>query len=162
MSSIDSVGGRDRRRAVAGIKDALRELRNQLSLLNHQVSRRLELKDVDLDCLELVQRLGPMTPGELARVAGLHPATLTGILDRLQRAGWVVRERDANAADRRAVAVRALKDRNPELFGLYAGMNSALDGLFDGYSEAELALLADFLRRTAALGRTAAEELGRD
>ncbi|ONI86741.1 MarR family transcriptional regulator [Saccharothrix sp. ALI-22-I] len=154
--------GRDRRRTVTVIKDALRELRNQLSLLNHQVSRRLELKDVDLDCLELVLEHGPMTPGELARRAGLHPATLTGILDRLQRAGWVTRERDPQAADRRAVTVRALKDRNAELFGLYAGMNSALDGLFEGYSEAELALLADFLRRTAELGRTATEELAGD
>ncbi|NUT46352.1 MAG: MarR family transcriptional regulator [Saccharothrix sp.] len=162
MSSKNVDGSRDRRRSVTAIKDALRELRNQLSLLNHQVSRRLELKDVDLDCLELVQRHGPLTPGELARRAGLHPATLTGILDRLQRAGWVTRERDPGAADRRAVAVRALKDRNPELYAQYTGMNAALDGLFEGYSEAELELLADFLRRTAALGRTATEELAQD
>jgi len=159
MSSISSGDGRDRRRTVVAIKDALRELRNQLSLLNHQVSRRLELKDVDLDCLELVQRHGAMTPGELARRAGLHPATLTGILDRLQRAGWVTRERDPDAADRRAVTVRAVKDRGPELFALYSRMNASMDDLFAGYSEAELALLADFLRRTTALGRTATEEL---
>lgn len=162
MSSKDSGDGRDRRRTVTAIKDALRQLRNQLSLLNHQVSRRLELKDVDLDCLELVQRHGPMTPGELARLAGVHPATLTGILDRLQRAGWVVRERDPDAADRRAVTVRALKDRNGELLGLYSGMNSSLDGLFDGYDDAELALLADFLRRATALGRTATDELAQE
>ncbi|MEU4766098.1 MarR family transcriptional regulator [Actinosynnema sp. NPDC023794] len=162
MSSISSGAARDRRRTGAAIKEALRELRNQLSLLNHQVSRRLELKDVDLDCLELVHKHGAMTPGELARLAGLHPATLTGILDRLQRAGWITRERDPDAADRRAVTVRALKERNPELFGLYSGMNASLDGLFAGYSEAELALVADFLRRTAALGRTATEELAQD
>lgn len=159
MSFISSGDARDRRRAVTAIKNALRELRSQLSLLNHQVSRRLELKDVDLDCLELVQEHGPLTPGELARRAGVHPATVTGILDRLQRAGWVVRERDPDAADRRAVTVRALKDRNPELFALYGPMNSSLDELFDGYDDAELALLADFLRRTAALGRTATDEL---
>ncbi|KOX24529.1 MarR family transcriptional regulator [Saccharothrix sp. NRRL B-16348] len=162
MSSISSGDARERRRTVTAIKEALRELRNQLSLLNHQVSRRLELKDVDLDCLELVQRHGAMTPGELARRAGLHPATLTGILDRLQRAGWITRERDPNAADRRAVTVRAVKDRNPELFSLYSGMNASLDDLFTGYSEAELALLADFLRRTTALGRTATEELAEE
>lgn len=162
MSSIHSGDPRARRRAVTAIKEALRELRNQLSLLNHQVGRRLELRDVDLDCLELVQKHGPLTPGELARRAGLHPATLTGVLDRLQKAGWVSRERDPLAADRRAVAVRALKDRNPELFGLYAGMNASMDALFDGYSEAELELLADFLRRTTALGRTATDELAGD
>ncbi|MBB5802415.1 DNA-binding MarR family transcriptional regulator [Saccharothrix ecbatanensis] len=162
MSSISSGSARDRRRTVTAIKEALRDLRNQLSLLNHQVGRRLELKDVDLDCLELILKHGAMTPGELARRAGLHPATLTGILDRLQKGGWVTRERDPQAADRRAVTVRPVKDRNAELFGLYSGMNSAMDGLFEGYSEDELALLADFLRRTTALGRTATEELSAD
>jgi DNA-binding MarR family transcriptional regulator len=162
MSFISSGSARDRRRTVTAIKEALRDLRNQLSLLNHQVGRRLELKDVDLDCLELILKHGAMTPGELARRAGLHPATLTGILDRLQKGGWVTRERDPQAADRRAVTVRPVKDRNAELFGLYSGMNSAMDGLFEGYSEDELALLADFLRRTTALGRTATEELSAD
>lgn len=71
----------------------------------------------------------------------------------------MTRERDPQAADRRAVTVRALKDRNPERLGLYGGMNSALDVLLEDYSEEELALLADFLRRTTALGRSATEEL---
>jgi DNA-binding MarR family transcriptional regulator len=162
MSSISSGDGRVRRRTVTAIKEALRELRNQLSLLNHQVGRRLDLKDVDLDCLELVHRHGPLTPGELARLAGLHPATLTGVLDRLQKAGWVTRERDPQAADRRAVTVRALKDRNPERLGLYGGMNSALDVLLEDYTEEQLALVADFLRRTTALGRSATEDLAGD
>ena len=48
-----------------------------------------------------------------------HPATITGILDRLERGRWVARERDPT--DRRAVVVRALRDRNAELFHLYSG-----------------------------------------
>ncbi|XVV00023.1 MarR family winged helix-turn-helix transcriptional regulator [Actinosynnema sp. CA-248983] len=161
MSSIGD-GGRARRRAVTGIKESLRELRNQLSLLNHQVGARLGLRDVDLDCLELVLEHGPLTPSALARRAGLHPATMTGVLDRLQKGGWVTRERDPDGADRRAVLVRAVKDRNAELFGLYAGMNSAMDDLLAGYSEPELALLADFLRRTTEAGRAATDDLAED
>src|SRR6185369_14698156 len=113
------------RRSTVAVKDALRELRNQLALLNHQVSAQLALKDVDLDCLELNARHGPLSPSALARRAGLHPATMTGILDRLQKGGWIVRERDPEAADRRSVAVRAVRGRNAELFRLYAGMNTA-------------------------------------
>jgi DNA-binding MarR family transcriptional regulator len=64
---------------------------------------------------------------------------MTGILDRLQRGGWITRERDPEGSDRRAVAVRALRDRN-----------------------AELELLADFLRRTTSAGRTATDELAAD
>src|SRR5437773_2703752 len=102
MSTIETR--RHRRRLTTAIKDTLRDLRNQLSLLNHQVGVRLELKDVGLDCLDLIARHGPMSPTVLARRAGLHPATVTGILDRLQRGGWVTRDRDPDAADRRAVA----------------------------------------------------------
>jgi DNA-binding MarR family transcriptional regulator len=162
MSSIvprQAEDSRQRRRLTTAIKDALRDLRNQLSLFNHQVGARVELKDVDLDCLEIIGRYGPLSPSTLARRAGLHPATITGIVDRLQRGGWVVRERDPDAADRRAVAIRALRDRNAELFRLYAGMNSSMDEICADYSNDELHLIADFLRRTTSAGRDATEEL---
>ena len=160
MSSIlPEAGPRRRRRLTAGIKDSLRELTNQVSLLNHQVGTRLELKDVDLDCLDLIARDGPLSPSALARRAGLHPATITGILDRLQRAGWIARERDLDTADRRAVSVRVRPDRGGEIFRLYAGMNGALDDICAAYNEAELAVLADFLHRATAAGRIATDDL---
>lgn len=160
MSSVsDTNASRRRRRSTTAIKQALRELSNQLSLLNHQVGARLELKDVDLDCLELIARHGPLGPSALARRAGLHPATVTGILDRLQRGGWIVRDRDPAVADRRAVAVRALRDRNAELFRLYSGMNTAIEGICAGYDDTELDLIADFLRRTTHAGRDATDDL---
>ncbi|WP_329052761.1 MarR family transcriptional regulator [Amycolatopsis sp. NBC_01488] len=148
-----------RRRATVALKESLRDLRNQLSLLNHQVSAHLALNDVDLDCLELIARHGPVSPSALARRAGLHPATMTGILDRLQKGGWIVRERDPDAADRRAVEVRAVRGRNAELFRLYAGMNTAMDDLCAGYSEEELALIAGFLRRATSAGNAATGDL---
>ena len=160
MSSISTEGtARHRRRLTTAIKDGLRDLGNQLSLLNHHVGARVDLKDVDLDCLDLISRHGPMSPSTLARHAGLHPATVTGILDRLQRGGWVTRERDPDATDRRAVTVRALRERGGELFRLYAGMNASMDGICAGYTDAELELVADFLRRTATAGRAATDDL---
>jgi len=158
-STSDAV---HRRRATVALKESLRELRNQLSLLNHQVGGHLGLKDVDLDCLELIARHGPLSPSALARRAGLHPATMTGILDRLQKGGWIVRERDPEAADRRSVAVRAVRGRNGELFRLYSGMNTAMDELCAGYSEDELTLIAGFLQRATAAGHTATDHLAKD
>ncbi|HVV23692.1 MAG TPA: MarR family transcriptional regulator, partial [Pseudonocardiaceae bacterium] len=102
-------------------------------------------------------RYGPLSPSALARRAGLHPATVTGILDRLERGGWVARDRDTT--DRRAVLVRALRDRTGELYRLYSGMNDSMDDLCAGYDETELELLADFLHRTANAGRAATDEL---
>jgi DNA-binding MarR family transcriptional regulator len=65
--------GRERRRRVAAVTNALRDLRIELAVLNHRV--------------------------------GVHLATMTGILNRLEEAGWVTRER--SASDRRAVVVAA-------------------------------------------------------
>ena len=155
MEDLD--GARHGRRLGAVVKLALRDLRGQLAVLNHAVGARLDLKDVDLDCLDLIARHGPLSPSAIARRAGLHPATLTGILDRLERGGWIARERDP--ADRRSVAVRALHDRSVELFRLYAGMNDAMDEICASYDEAELALLADFLRRAAEAGQRATDDL---
>lgn len=156
----DVEARRRRRRATTAVKQSLRDLRSQLSLLNHQIGAHLDLKDVDLDCLDVVNRHGPLSPSALARRAGLHPATMTGILDRLERGGWVTRDRDPS--DRRAVTVRALRDRNAELFRLLGGMNTAMDEICADYQDTELELIADFLRRTTSAGRDATDELAGD
>src|SRR5207248_11692150 len=152
MSSISSTDS-DRRRLTASIKQSLRALSIQQSLLNHQVGAHAGLNDVDLDCLDLIARHGPISPSALAQRAALHPATITGVLDRLERGGWVARERDPS--DRRGVRVRARYERNRELMQLYAGMNTSMDQLCDTYTETELELLADFLRRVASAGSQA-------
>jgi DNA-binding MarR family transcriptional regulator len=154
----DELGvARERRRFAIAIGQSLRELAIQLSLLNHQIGAKLDLRDVDLDCLDLIDREGPLTPSTLARLAGLHPATITGILDRLERGGWVTRERDPG--DRRAVLVRVRRERLPDLLRLYAGMNRSMNQIYAGYSKSELEAIADFLERTAKAGRTATDQL---
>ena len=139
------------------IKDSIRDLRNQLSMLNRQVGAHLDLKDVDMDCLDLIDRHGPLSPTAVARMAGLHPATMTGILDRLERSGWVTRERDP--ADRRAVTVRALRERNREMYQLLAGMNAAVDEICADFDESQLQLVATFLKRATEAGQHATQDL---
>jgi len=74
--------------------------------------------------------------------------------------GWVARDRDQ--ADRRAVTVRALRGRGAEVLRLYSGMNVSMDQICAGYTDTELELLADFLRRTAEAGRAATDALAGD
>jgi len=149
-----------RQQATAAIREGLRELRIQLALLNYHVGSQLDLKDVDLDCIDILDAYGPQSPSALARRAGLHPATMTGILDRLERGGWITRERDPS--DRRAVLIQVARDRYAELMRLYGGMNRAMNKLLAGYSDEELAAIADFMTRTVAAGQKAAEDLGGD
>jgi DNA-binding MarR family transcriptional regulator len=152
--------GRERRRLSQAIKAALRDVGAQLSRLSHEVGGRLEIRTSDLECLDHISREGPLSPTSLARLIGQHPATLTGILDRLERGGWIARDKDP--ADRRGVVVRAERGRAAEILHLYlveSGMSPALDEILARYTAAELAIVEDFLHRTADAGRTAAGRL---
>jgi DNA-binding MarR family transcriptional regulator len=164
METIPPAGdpgeARHRRRLSRAVKESLRDLGAQLSLLNHSVGVRLDLKTADLECLDLITRYGPLSPSALARRAGLHPATVTGILDRLERGGWIDRDRDPS--DRRGVVVQAARGRGAEVLRIYlvdSGMNTAMDQICAEYEDDDLELLAGFLRRTADASRTAAGKL---
>ncbi|MGI8800360.1 MAG: MarR family transcriptional regulator, partial [Pseudonocardia sp.] len=66
-----------RRRGIAEAKLQLRELRLEMGTPSPLVGARIQLKDSDLDTLDVITRHGPLTPTALARRTGIHLATLT-------------------------------------------------------------------------------------
>lgn len=156
MKNELSIESSDADRADA-VRAALRDSRVQLSMLNRHVGARVEVRDTDFDCLDLISINGPLSPTALAKLAGVRPATMTGILDRLERGGWIVRDRDG--LDRRAVLLRVLPDRNAEVLELYSDMNGRLDDICADYDDAQLELIASFLRRVQAAGEDAVAAL---
>jgi DNA-binding MarR family transcriptional regulator len=155
MSEAASV--RDRRRAVNAVKEGLRELRTQLAALNHRVGSEASLRDADLDTFDLVARHGPISPSALARLAGLHPATMTGVLDRLEAGSWVSRAR--TGTDRRAIVVAANPAKTGDMLRMFAGMNQAMDAVCAGFDDAQLATIQEFLALAAQAGHESAELL---
>ena len=141
------------------VRQAMRAVVTQLSLLNQQVGGHLDLRPGDLYCLDLIDSHGPLSPSALSRMAGLHPATMTGVLDRLERDRWIERERDPD--DRRGVRLRVLCERRAEILGLYARMNDALNRICATYTPGQLELIADFLTQTTQAACEAAEDLSR-
>jgi DNA-binding MarR family transcriptional regulator len=161
MNPIQNTGEAPRRGQLHGqVTRALREVILQLTLFNRHVGGNLDLKDVDLACFNLIERHGPLSPRDLALRAGLHPATMTGVLDRLERGQWVVREPDPS--DRRAVLVQPLRLRAGELMRLYAPMLTFMNRICAGYSETELERIAEFLALVANAGRDASENFASD
>jgi DNA-binding MarR family transcriptional regulator len=106
--------------------------------------------------LDFLDRFGPMTAGELGRRAGLAPASVTGLCDRLERKGFARRVPDPQ--DGRRVLIQLDPARVARLFPLFADLLRELEEMYTGYSSKELETVARFLeeaarRQLAATGR---------
>jgi DNA-binding MarR family transcriptional regulator len=147
-----------RKELITKLAAAMRDV-SGLSVLHSQaVAGRLGINSTDLECLDLVER-GPVAAGALAGATGLTTGAITGVIDRLERAGFVRRE--ADSADRRKVLVRALPKVAEEVEPLFRPMQHAAAAALASYRTEELALLLNFLTRLHEAGLTAMAELQR-
>lgn len=113
--------------------------------LLHRMSAHSELNPTDFQCYSLLKVGGPMTPGQIAEGLCLATGSVTGVIDRLEQRGLV--ERARHPEDRRKVVVR-LRAGEPDLpQDTSPGMREAMTALHEGYSAAELEIIADWLGR---------------
>jgi DNA-binding MarR family transcriptional regulator len=125
--------------------------RRQLSagiVFNQQVFEHLGLglSASDGQFMTLLEFQGPLSPSDLARLSGLSSGTVTGVVDRLERAGYV--KRDRHPTDRRKVIVSLNEERIArELGPLYAPQAARLASVVESYRPDQLELIADFLER---------------
>jgi DNA-binding MarR family transcriptional regulator len=114
----------------------------------------LGLNGTDLKCRGLLDETGPITAGELAELTGLTTAAVTGVIDRLERAGIVRRAKDPR--DRRRVVVEPLEPARlgGEFADGIAPLAHSTAALLDGYDDEQLALVLDFVQKSTALMRS--------
>ncbi|MCT9077541.1 MarR family winged helix-turn-helix transcriptional regulator [Streptomyces fulvoviolaceus] len=118
------------------------------ALFNQAVADHLGLHPTDLQCLNLLTlESGPVTTGRIAALTGLTTGSATRLVDRLERAGYVVRERDA--ADRRKVLVVTVPEKAAEFGRVWDRLGAGWPALFGDLDDAQLALIAEYMRRTA-------------
>ena len=135
----------DRGPLLEALHRASRQLTNQNGLYTDAAAARLGMNRTDLDCLSIVGLAGMVTAGELADITGLTTGAVTGVIDRLVAAGYVVRE--ADPADRRRVIVRGVPEIGRVTGELFEPMHQALAQLYGRYSDEELAVLLDLNER---------------
>ncbi len=91
------------------IVDVLRGTMDHLAFFHSATADRIGLNTTDYLCLQVLLRQGPQSAGELAQQVGLSTGAITGLIDRLERAGYAVREKDPD--DRRGVIVSPVRGK---------------------------------------------------
>src|SRR5215468_12788660 len=143
---------RARRRLESEFLLAIRRAGSVMQLLGAASAERIGINVTDLNCLNILALGGRMTAGELARATGLTTASITGVLDRLEEAGFVRRERDPH--DRRRVVVRLSLDKAvSEVASVFAPMLRDWREMASRYSDDELRLIVDFYGRVEQVFR---------
>jgi DNA-binding MarR family transcriptional regulator len=133
---------------MEALNRATREVSGQAVLYSQALADHLGVGSSDLECLDIVLLHGPLTAGDLARRSGLTSGAITGVIDRLEKAGFAARA--ADAADRRKVLVRALPTIAERAAPAVKPMEEASLALLATYNDKELALLLDFMTRSHA------------
>ncbi len=131
---------------------------NQDSAFDNLAAERLGLNRTDLHCINIIENSGGLTAGELAKESGLTTGAVTGVVDRLERAGYARRVSDP--ADRRRVKLEVTPkfySRADKIWApVAADWASRLGGRF---TAEELERVIEFLRTTNELSRNHLERL---
>jgi DNA-binding MarR family transcriptional regulator len=139
------------------LEHAMRRSSAQGAIFGQTIANHVGISNSDMECLDFLILEGRVTAGRLAELTGLTTGAITGVVDRLEQAGMVRRERDAD--DRRKVFVAAVPENIARIGRFYEHMQRAMLKVWDGYSDAELRLLLRFATQGYETMLAATEEL---
>ena len=149
------AGGR-RAELIAAVRQAARAHSTAAVLFHAAVAEQFGLTPTDAKTVELLDRFGPLTAGELVERTGLASPSVTALIDRLEARGFVRRVRDEG--DRRRVIVELVPEGARGITERFGHFKASVDELWEPYTVEQLEVILDFLRRSADLmsRRTAA------
>lgn len=156
MSKVDSEPSRAD--VLERLRAAGRRQSTAMVLFHTNLAARLGLGPTEEKVLEIVARLGSTTPKQLGEMTGLAPASVTGVLDRLEAKRFVRRE--PSATDRRRVDVVHAPEHTQAIGALFTGLLGALAEVHQRYDTAELELILGFVEATTEVQERAALQLG--
>lgn len=125
-----------------------RELSNAVVFFHEAVASHLGMSAAEWKCLGLLDQHGPSPASRLAELSGFTTGAITGIVDRLQRGGYV--RRQPHPTDRRSVIVHPLniKGLKERVVPVFQSLGRAMAEVAGRYNPAELAAIARFFAET--------------
>lgn len=142
----------DHMNPIQGLSSLQSELLNELRqnsaravMLHQLISEKLGLNATDHKCLDFLQSSGPVTAGRLAELTGLTTGAVTSIIDRLEQAGYVMRDKDPH--DRRRVLVKPIDGASAPISPLFESILQATLQLLSRYNEQETRVILDFMKQ---------------
>ncbi|MEO6395233.1 MAG: MarR family transcriptional regulator [Devosia sp.] len=142
---------------LARLMNAMQEASGLSVLHSTEMARRLGINSTDLECLDLITRAGEMSPTALAQATGVTTGAITGVLDRLERAGFV--KRGAAEGDRRRLVIRPVPEAVRKASALGEPMARAITGRLAAFDDRKLALLLEMVGQANDAARSAIAEL---
>lgn len=152
MSNAKPARAASRRAALTELKQAGRENSDATVMFHAAMAARVGLNPTDTKALSILERLGPLTAGDLSGHTGLTAASVTSLIDRLERKRLVKRLSDPQ--DRRRTRVQSDPAGLAKLYPHFASFEAALDALLASYSLEQLRLVTGFLNATSKILRT--------
>ncbi len=125
------------------LNQQFRDLSNRTVLFHHWISELLGLNTIDHKCLDLIVRAeSPITGAQLASITGLSSGAITGVIDRLEKAGYVIRERDRK--DRRLVYIKPITEKiEKEIGPIFDSLQEVMTNIYSNYTDKELISILD-------------------
>ena len=148
---------RTRQELIAALNQTMRDASGTGVLYSQAVAERLGINATDLECLDHIVTKGPLAAGALAEATGLTTGAITGVVDRLERAGFAKREHDTE--DRRKVLVRALPAVMKRIMPLFSPMERHALAALQTLGDDELASFLETMERMNDVSRKALKEL---
>ncbi|MFE8943356.1 MarR family winged helix-turn-helix transcriptional regulator [Streptomyces sp. NPDC003233] len=126
-------------------------------MFHSAVAAKQGLNATEEKTLDLLQRHGPLTAKDLAELTGLAPASVTGLIDRLESKGFVHRVK--HPTDKRRVLVELNQEKIAELAGFFEDWARDVVEACEEFSTDELRTVIRFLSVMSERQRTAAARL---
>ena len=142
---------------VAALSRAGRAQSDATVMFHSAVAERMGLSVTEQKTISILDRLGPLSAGEIAAHTGLATASVTSLIDSLETKGFAQRVRDQK--DRRRVIVALRGERVSAIGPLFDSLARSFLDLVATYEDEELAVILDFMDRTTDLLRRETAQL---